>query len=216
MIHFTMHWPATASLGLWPFPVKHDLWPFLVDHAIHIWNWLPIKNTKIAPIDVFAKLLHFGDLQRLHVFGCPVYVLDPVLQNGKRLPKWEKKSWRDIYLVLSQLHGSNVAVLLNPTTGEISPQYHLEYDDHFSTVYSDGTFDVNILDSLVASNIERHIDCPETSDGTPTVPLPSHPAPTLSNVMLNSNKCPTSSLLIQLILQLTLTPAVLIFLICLF
>ena len=61
MIHFAMHCPAVASL---------DLWPFAVDHAIHIWNRLPNKNTKLAPIDVFAKILHFGarDLQRLHVF----------------------------------------------------------------------------------------------------------------------------------------------------
>ena len=80
MIHFAMHWPAAASL---------NLWPFAVDHAIHIWNRLPNKNTKVAPIDVFTELLHFGtnDLQRLHVFGCPVYVLDPVLQDGKKLPK---------------------------------------------------------------------------------------------------------------------------------
>ena len=175
MTHFVMHWPGAAFL---------NLWSFAVDHAIHIWNRLPNKNTKVAPIDVFTELLHFGarDLQRLHVFGCPVYVLDPVLQDGKKLPKWERKSRRAIYLGLSQLHGSNVALVLNPTTGAITPQYHLVYDDHFSTVYSDGTFDADVWDSLVASNLERHVDCPELSDGTPTTSVPSHPEPTLSNV----------------------------------
>ena len=71
---------------------------------------------------------------------------------------------------------------MNPATGAISPQYHLVHDDHFSTVYSDGIFDADVWDSLVVSNLERHIDCPETSDGTPTVPLPSHLEPTISNL----------------------------------
>ena len=77
-------------------------------------------------------------------------MLDLVLQEGKRLPKWKKKSRRAIHLGLSQLHGSNVALVLNQITGKISPQYHLVYDDHFSTVYSDGTFDADVWESLVA------------------------------------------------------------------
>ena len=102
MIHFTIHWLAVASL---------DLWPFAVDYAIFIWNRLPTKKTKVKPIDIFTKLIHFGarDLQRLHVFKFPVYVLDQVLQDRKRLTKWEKKSRRAIHLGLRQLHGSNVA-----------------------------------------------------------------------------------------------------------
>ena len=173
MIHFAMYWPAIVSLDFCPFPV---------DHAIHIWNQLPNKNTKIAPIDVFTELLHFGDLQRLHVFGYPVYVLDPVLQDGKRLPKLEKKSRWVISVDLIQLNDSNITLVLNPTTGKISLQYHLIYDDHSSTAYSDCTFDINVWDSIVASYPEYHIDCPEVFDATPTVPLPSHPEATLLNV----------------------------------
>ena len=70
---------------------------------------------------------------------------------------------------MSKDHGSNVALVLNPETGKISPQYHLVFDNIFSAVYSDGQFTVDVWDSLVASNVERHIDCKTTFSGDPTV-----------------------------------------------
>jgi hypothetical protein len=151
MIHFAMHWPQVAET---------NLWPFAVDHAVYLWNRIPNKSTKLAPIDIFTTLLHFGnnDLQRLHVFGCPVYVLDPSLQDAKKLPKWSRRSRRGIYLGLSKIHSSNVHLVLHPETGHISPQYHLVFDDTFSTVYSDGQFDADVWNSLVTSNLERHSD----------------------------------------------------------
>jgi hypothetical protein len=151
MIHFAMHWPQVAET---------NLWPFAVDHAVYLWNRIPNKSTKLAPIDIFTTLLHFGnnDLQRLHVFGCPVYVLDPALQDAKKLPKWSRRSRRGIYLGLSKVHSSNVHLVLHPETGHISPQYHLVFDDTFSTVYSDGQFDADVWNSLVTSNLEKHSD----------------------------------------------------------
>ena len=77
MMHFAIHWPKAAET---------NLWPFAVDYAVYIWNHLPNMQSAIAPIDTFTELLHFGyrDLQRLHVFGCPVYVLDPKMQDGNQ------------------------------------------------------------------------------------------------------------------------------------
>ena len=116
MMHFAMHWPEDAET---------NLWPFAVDHAVYIWNHLPNMQSAVAPIDTFTELLHFGyrDLQRLHVFGCPVYVLDPKMQDGKKLPKWQRRSRRAVYLGTSQNHGSTVALVLNLETGKFSPQY---------------------------------------------------------------------------------------------
>ena len=47
--------------------------------------------------------------------------------------------------------------------------YHLVFDNTFSTVHSDGQFTADVWDSLVASNVERHIDCETTFSGDPTV-----------------------------------------------
>jgi hypothetical protein len=57
-------------------------------------------------------------------------------------------------------------MVLNLETGKISPQYHLVFDDTFSTVYSDGQFDADVWNSLVSSNLERHDNAPSTIPST--------------------------------------------------
>jgi hypothetical protein len=176
MIHFAMHWPQVAET---------NLWPFAVDHAVYLWNRIPNSKTKLAPIDILTTLLHFGnnDLQRLHVFGCPVYILDPKLQDAKKLPKWSRRSRRGIYLGLSKHHSSNVHLVLNPETGNVSPQYHVVFDDSFSTVYSDGQFDADVWNSLVTSNLEKHPDaevpCNQGGDATTSFANDENQSPTL-------------------------------------
>ena len=71
-----------------------------------------------------------------HPFGCPVYVLAQELQDGKSLPKWEPRAKVGVYLGTSRENASNVAHVLNPTTDHINSQYHLIYDDDFTTVTS--------------------------------------------------------------------------------
>jgi hypothetical protein len=39
-----------------------------------------------------------------------------------------------IYVGRSPLHADNVSLTLNPKTGHISPQFHVVYDDDFTTV----------------------------------------------------------------------------------
>jgi hypothetical protein len=155
LIHFAMHWPQASST---------DLWPFAVDQAVYIWNHLPDSDTKLSPIELFTKTKFHNHhhLQNLHVFGCPVYVLDPTLQDAKKLPKWNRRSRRAIYLGYSSQHSNNVHLVLNLETGKISPQYHLVFDDTFSTVYSDDQFDADVWNSLVTSNLELHDDAPST------------------------------------------------------
>jgi hypothetical protein len=77
--------------------------------------------------------------------GCPVYVLDPDLQAGKKLPRWQPRSRRGVFVGFSSLHSSEVPLVLILQTGSITPQYHVVFDDHFSTV----------------SSVEREIDPPE-------------------------------------------------------
>jgi hypothetical protein len=72
----------------------------------------------------------------MHVWGCPVYVLDPTLQQGSKLPKWQPRSRRGIFVGFSPAHSSDVPLILNTQTGHISPQFHVVFDDNFSTVNS--------------------------------------------------------------------------------
>ena len=160
LLHFAIHWPQAAEA---------NLWPFAMDHAVYLWNQIPDRTTRTSPAEHFtsAAFRNHHHLQRLHVFGCPVYVLDPKLQDGKKLPKWNRRSRRGVYMGVSKQHSSTVHLVLNPETGKISPQYHVVFDDTFSTVFSDGQFSEDVWNSLLVSNIERHPDADEATDIIP-------------------------------------------------
>jgi hypothetical protein len=71
-----------------------------------------------------------------HTLFCPVYVLDSKLQSAGAIgpPKWNPRARIGVYLGHSPFHAGNVALVFNPTTGHVSPQYHVVFDDDFSTV----------------------------------------------------------------------------------
>jgi hypothetical protein len=65
-----------------------------------------------------------------------VYVLDPALQDGKKIPKWNPRARLGLFLGFLEWHSSQVPLILNVTTGKISPQYHVIFDDKFEIVHS--------------------------------------------------------------------------------
>ena len=117
LIHFALHWPHVADT---------NLWPFAVDHAIYIWNNIPGREAslRMSPKELFTgiKYQNHNHLQRLHVFGYPVYVLEAEFQDKKKVPKWQQQSCHAIYLGVSKLHSSTVHLVLNLETGCITPQ----------------------------------------------------------------------------------------------
>jgi hypothetical protein len=160
LLHFVLHWPQQAN---------ENLWPFFVDHAVHVWNNLPSRSDpQVSPQELFTNVTYddYRHLQRSHVIGCPVFVLDPKLQDSKRIPKWSMRSRRGVYLGISKHHSSTVHLVLNPATGDISPQYHVLFDDHFSTVFSNGDFDPSVWESLVISNKELEQTIIQATDGS--------------------------------------------------
>ena len=111
-------------------------------------------------------------MNRLHIWGCPGYVLDPQLQNGKQIPKWTRRSRQGQFMGFSPHHSTKVALMLNIATGNISPQYHVVFDDHYDTVDStfadpnlalDQVFNGNEWSRLVSSGLERYLP----DDATP-------------------------------------------------
>ena len=66
---------------------------------------------------------------------CPVYILDAANQSGAiGTPKWEPRSHTGIYLGHSPCHAGSVSLVLNLKSGLVSPQFHVVYDDEFTTV----------------------------------------------------------------------------------
>ena len=136
MVHASLHWTehGVDDITLWPFAVKHAVW---------LYNRVPNRESGLTPMELITrqKADHL-DLLRSHVWGCPAYVLEPKLQNGQKLPKWNRRSRLGQFLGYSDSHSSLVANIRHLTTGYVSPQYHVVYDDLFQTVFSTGPTDV--------------------------------------------------------------------------
>jgi transposase InsO family protein len=127
LLHLMLHWPLRC---------KVDLWALSMDYAVWIYNRVPLDYLGgLSPNEFWSGIRSdHADLKHAHVFGCPVYVLDPKLQDGKSIPKWNSRSRQGMFVGYSAEHSSMVPLVLNIETGHISPQFHVIFDDHFHTV----------------------------------------------------------------------------------
>jgi hypothetical protein len=141
MVHSSLHWTDMGADDI-------SLWPFAVKHAVWIYNRVPNRESGLTPLELITKQkADHRDILRSHVWGCPAYVLEPKLQNGQKLPKWNRRSRLGQFLGYSDEHSSLVANVRHLKTGFISPQYHVVFDDLFESVFSSGPNDA-IVDAI--------------------------------------------------------------------
>jgi hypothetical protein len=128
ILHAAIHWPEETMM---------DLWPIAMDYAVYLWNRVPCKDSRIVPLEILCGCKRDKKILRSsHVWGCPSYVLDPKIQDGKKILRWQPKSRRGQFLGFSKRHASTVRLIRNLKTGSISPQFHVVFDDAFTTVPS--------------------------------------------------------------------------------
>ncbi len=118
----------------WPSAVTAHLWPYAVRMANEVHNFSPSIKEGISPIERFSQVQVSPKVRHCHTFGCPVYVLDGKLQSGQPLPKWDDRARIGLFLGWSPRHGRKVALVLNLSTGHVSPQFHVVFDDLFETL----------------------------------------------------------------------------------
>jgi hypothetical protein len=88
-------------------------------------------------------------LGNCRIWGCSTFVLEPKLRkNGVKIPRWAPRSRQGVNLGFSRLHSSLVALVLHPTTKSITTQFHVVFDDAFSTVPHNGQIDPKSWQSL--------------------------------------------------------------------
>ena len=129
---------ATRSLILhaqqrWPEVISTLLWPFSWSAAEYQYNNLRFKDGK-SPMQNYTNYT----CSRLNIvdhytWGSPTYVLTSKAQQGV-LPQWDTRSRLGVYLGQSPIHASTVALVLNLKSLHVSPQFHVIFDDDFSTV----------------------------------------------------------------------------------
>ena len=123
------------GMKMWPEAISLSFWPFVLKYASDRHNRLTIDSFGYTPTERFAQTRAPITPEVFHTWGCPVFALDSRQQSGiGSVPKWEPRSRMGVYLGFSPVHSLDVALVFNPTTGFVSPQYHTVFDDDFSTL----------------------------------------------------------------------------------
>lgn len=82
LLHAQHHWPEANTTNLWPYALRT---------AGNIFNDAPqLKGDKkdSTPYEVFTGTKVQTEVRHHHTFGCPVYVTETNIQQGKSLPAW--------------------------------------------------------------------------------------------------------------------------------
>ena len=161
MIHASLHWPEAYD---------DSLWPMAVSYAADLYNHMPSMESGLSPAEIYsgAKSNH-SLLKNAHPWGCPVYVLEPKLQDGAKIPKWQPRSKQGQFLGFSPVHAETVGLIKNLRTGYISPQFHVVYDDWFETVTSTEAeepknWEEMLIYQCFQCEFEPHVEPPPLSD----------------------------------------------------
>ena len=117
----------------WPDAINTHLWPYAIRCANETRNTCPTKTSALSPLNRFCQSDRKPSYRHQHHFGCPVYVLNKDIQDGKKARKWIDRTRIGINLGPSPRHASSVALILNLKTGLVSPQFHCQYDDLFES-----------------------------------------------------------------------------------
>ena len=116
-----------------PKAINVHLWPYALRHASYLFNHFLRHGKTESPLEPFSSSHVRCNLQHLHHFGCPIYVLASQLQNRQKLPRWNTRTHGGVYLGYSPYHTASVGLILSLETGLVSPQFHCTYDDLFHT-----------------------------------------------------------------------------------
>jgi hypothetical protein len=156
LIHATISWPDIISDTLWPYALRL---------AIDLHSSTPTISG-LTPEEIFTGIKGRNCLPDFHSFGCPIFVLEPSLQQGHKIPRWKPLSRLGVYLGLSPDHASSIPLVLSTTTGLVSPQFHVVFDDNFSTTscLKDNNPPSN-WSTLLTTSCEKYID--ENFDASP-------------------------------------------------
>lgn len=152
------------AMQKWPGIITPAFWPFCISQAVRMHNLTPHRGQSRSPHEIFTDEDSSITPADFRTMLCPVFVLEKELQDGKKLPKFSKAhSHIGVYVGHSPHHASNVVLVYNPTTGLVSPQYHVVFDEAFSTVASDNPTKIEyniskMFNSLWADNIWSHTD----------------------------------------------------------
>ena len=141
----------------WPEKFDKHLWPLVMNYAVHLHNHTPRQKDLRTPASLWTRTPDdLSALKHAHPWGCPVYVLDPRLQDGHKLPRWNSRACQGTFVGITDIHASSVGLIRNPTTNRLSPQFHCIYDDYFETVTFNDRMPPPNWEELTLESLHKH------------------------------------------------------------
>ncbi len=117
---------SLRNFGLLPFGM----------HARFITHLVLLKPKHL--LILFSQVIHVhGKCKTFGSLDVQCFVLNKKLQDGDSIAKWKSRSWIGVYVGHSLAHAGNVPVIYNLYTTHVSPQFHVVFDDQFTTVSTD-------------------------------------------------------------------------------
>jgi hypothetical protein len=140
-------------ISFWPSVINETFWPFAIRYAVSMYNHSIKSGATTSPWELFTGEPSTRKLVDYHVFGSPVYVLHKAHQDGTgSRRKWESRCLQGAYVGQSPMHASNVVLVYNPATTHVSPQFHVTFDDTFSSVAQHPS---ETTDAVIASLLDK-------------------------------------------------------------
>ena len=137
MLTLGAHTLLVHGMQMWPTMIDSMFWPFAMKALAERHNKMQIDVMGQTPESILHNVqIEDIPVKSYHTLFCPTCVLDACLQSsgGAGPPKWEPCSRIGVYLGHSPFHAGNIALLCNPNTGRVIPQYHVVFDNDFTTV----------------------------------------------------------------------------------
>ena len=135
LLHAKARWPEAIDLALWPYAIRQ---------SAYIQNHLPPAEGGRSPMAIFCNTNVEVRLREMHTLFCPVYTLQSELAAGNTLPRWSPRCRIGINLGRAPDHARSVQHVLHLSTGLVSSQYHIQFDDSFQTTIH-GREDMNAM-----------------------------------------------------------------------
>jgi len=143
MVHSAIHWPSDGADNV-------RIWAFAVSHAAWLYNRLLNKNLDWrSPLEIFTQQLSdHKDLLRARVWGCPAFCLEAKLQDGHKIPKFNRGARMGQFLSFSEEHSTLVARVRNLGTNFVSPQFYVVFDEKFTTIHNNARLNDTTMESI--------------------------------------------------------------------
>ena len=79
----------------WSQQAQENLCPFAIDYSVYLWNTMSSRDQIVSLTELLTSTAfwNYHHLQQAHIFGCPVFVPNPRLQDSKTIQNgpWEAR-----------------------------------------------------------------------------------------------------------------------------